>query len=67
MEEKYGTVQEAMIYYGIAIGTLHNWRRAGKIKSIEAPTGNRVGYKYLLDPKLKEHIEIMKSLDNRWS
>ena len=64
--KKWGTIREAVAYYDVATHTIHSWRRTGKIESKEAPYGKRMGYKYLLDPELKEVIDAVKIYDKRW-
>lgn len=66
--EVWGTRAEALKFYGISIGTLVRWSKLGKIKTKEAQRfETRVVNSYLLDDDLRELIENMKSLDNRWT
>lgn len=65
-KENWGTIGEAVQFYEISQATVHRWRRNGKIKSREAYKGERVGYEYLLDDELKEQIDTVKLLDDRW-
>lgn len=64
--KKWGTIGEAVRFYDISQTTIHRWRRNGKIKSRELYKGDRLGYEYLLDPELKEQIDTVKLLDDRW-
>lgn len=64
--KKWGTIQEAVDYYGVATKTIHSWRRSGKLESRYAPTGKRIGYEYILDPQLKEFAKLSRMHDGRW-
>lgn len=65
-EKKWGTLSDAVVFYGMAESTTINWRTNGKIVSKPVVVGKRTTYEYLLDDELKKEIDIMRSLDNRW-
>lgn len=65
-EDNWGTVSEALDFYGLAPNTLHNWRRQGKIKSKEAYIGNKLAYSYYLDKELRDSLVVIRQFDKRW-
>ena len=65
-EEKWGTIQEAVEFYGVSLKTVHTYRRQGRIKSKRNDYKNRIAYAYLLDEGLRKSIELAKVFDTRW-
>lgn len=59
-------VQEASSYYGVSTATIHSWRKQGRIQTKKSPKGERIGYKYYLDPVIKRGINALKKYDGRW-
>lgn len=61
------TAKEAKEYFGISSSTLYTWRKNGRFELKESYQGNRFGYLYKRDQALKELIQELKNIDNRWN